>query len=434
MGLKHLIEKLEPHFTHGGKLEKYYPLYEAAATIFYTPGQVTRGAAHVRDAIDLKRMMILVWFAVFPAMFWGMYNVGLQTIPALHKLYGAEQLQQAIANNWHYSVAQWLGVSFSADAGWLSMMTLGAVFFLPIYITVFIVGGFWEVLFAIVRKHEINEGFFVTSILFALIVPPTLPLWQAALGISFGVVIAKEIFGGTGRNFLNPALAGRAFLFFAYPAHISGDLVWTAADGFSGATPLSQWASGGGEALVNLATGELLEKDPGKFNQAQALKDPQQSMALDASQDPAGIKRRSNLAEIYLVRDAQQKIEQVVLPIYGNGLWSMMYAFVALDVDGRTVKGITYYDQGETPGLGGEVENPNWRQQFVGKQVLDDNGMPALKVVKGGARAGDLHAVDGLSGATLTSNGVQHSFDFWMGELGFGPFLKKVREGELNNG
>ncbi|MGJ4254885.1 NADH:ubiquinone reductase (Na(+)-transporting) subunit B [Klebsiella pneumoniae] len=282
MGLKHLIEKLEPHFTHGGKLEKYYPLYEAAATIFYTPGQVTRGAAHVRDAIDLKRMMILVWFAVFPAMFWGMYNVGLQTIPALHKLYGAEQLQQAIANNWHYSVAQWLGVSFSADAGWLSMMTLGAVFFLPIYLTVFIVGGFWEVLFAIVRKHEINEGFFVTSILFALIVPPTLPLWQAALGISFGVVIAKEIFGGTGRNFLNPALAlgisfgvviakeifggtgrnflnpalaGRAFLFFAYPAQISGDLVWTAADGFSGATPLSQWASGGGEALVNVATG-----------------------------------------------------------------------------------------------------------------------------------------------------------------------------------
>ena len=186
--------------------------------------------------------------------------------------------------------------------------------------------------------------------------------------------------------------------------------------------------------LVNLATGELLNKDPGKFNQAQALKDPQQSIALDASQDPAGIKRRSNLAEIYLVRDAQQQIEQMVLPIYGNGLWSMMYAFVALDVDGRTVKGITYYDQGETPGLGGEVENPNWRQQFIGKQVLDDNGMPALRVVKGGARAGDLHAVDGLSGATLTSNGVQHSFDFWMGELGFGPFLKKVREGGLNNG
>ncbi|MFQ7390116.1 MAG: NADH:ubiquinone reductase (Na(+)-transporting) subunit B, partial [Escherichia sp.] len=188
--------------------------------------------------------------------FWGMYNVGLQTIPALAKLYSAEQLQQVIAGNWHYSIAQWLGVNFTADAGWLSMMTLGAVFFLPIYITVFLVGGFWEVLFAIVRKHEINEGFFVTSILFALIVPPSLPLWQAALGITFGVVMAKEIFGGTGRNFLNPALAGRAFLFFAWPAQISGDLVWTAADGFSGATPLSQWASGGGESLVNVTSGQ----------------------------------------------------------------------------------------------------------------------------------------------------------------------------------
>lgn len=186
--------------------------------------------------------------------------------------------------------------------------------------------------------------------------------------------------------------------------------------------------------LVNLTTGELLDQDSGKFNQSQALKDPEQSIALDASQDPAGIKRRSNLAEIYLVRDEKQQVQEVVLPVYGNGLWSMMYAFVAMDTDGRTVKGITYYDQGETPGLGGEVENPNWRQQFVGKQALDDNGHPALKVVKGGARAGDIHAVDGLSGATLTSNGVQHSFDFWMGEMGFGPFLKKVREGGLNNG
>lgn len=154
---------------------------------------MTKGAAHVRDAIDLKRMMIPVWFAVFPAMFWGMYNVGLQTIPALHHMYDAQQLAQVIQSDWHYRLAQSLGVSFAADAGWLSMMTLGAVFFLPIYITVFVVGGFWEVLFAIIRKHEINEGFFVTSILFALIVPPTLPLWQAALGISFGVVIAKDL-------------------------------------------------------------------------------------------------------------------------------------------------------------------------------------------------------------------------------------------------
>lgn len=186
--------------------------------------------------------------------------------------------------------------------------------------------------------------------------------------------------------------------------------------------------------LVDLKTGELLDSDPAKFNQAQALKDPQMSIALEASQDPAGIKRRSNLAEIYLVRDEQKRVQELVLPIYGNGLWSMMYAFVALETDGRTVKGITYYDQGETPGLGGEIENPNWRAQFIGKKVLDDNGLPALKVMKGAARPGDQFAVDGLSGATLTSNGVQHSFDFWMGELGFGPFLKNVREGALNNG
>ncbi|NHB92533.1 NADH:ubiquinone reductase (Na(+)-transporting) subunit B [Photorhabdus cinerea] len=256
MGLKNFFEKIEHHFEPGGKLAKYYPLYEAVTTIFYTSGTVTSGRAHVRDAIDLKRMMITVWLAVFPAMFWGMYNVGQQAIPALYHLYSGAELQQILASDWHYRVAQFLGASLTLDAGWGSKMLLGATYFLPIYIVVFVVGGFWEVLFAIIRKHEINEGFFVTSILFALIVPPTIPLWQVALGITFGVVIAKEVFGGTGRNFLNPALAGRAFLFFAYPAQISGDLVWTAADGFSGATPLSQWAAGGSQGLVNTVTGQ----------------------------------------------------------------------------------------------------------------------------------------------------------------------------------
>ncbi len=256
MGLKNLFEKYEHHFEPGGKLEKYYVLYEAVSTVFYTPGTVTRGRSHVRDTIDLKRMMILVWLAVFPAMFWGMYNVGDQAIPALHSLYSGAELQQVLASDWHYSLAQFLGASLAPDAGWASKMLLGAVYFLPIYLVVFLVGGFWEVLFAMIRGHEINEGFFISSILFALIVPPTMPLWQAALGITFGVVIAKEIFGGTGRNFLNPALAGRAFLFFAYPAQISGDLVWTAADGFSGATPLSQWATGGEHALMNTVSGE----------------------------------------------------------------------------------------------------------------------------------------------------------------------------------
>ncbi|EQB9154932.1 NADH:ubiquinone reductase (Na(+)-transporting) subunit B [Morganella morganii] len=256
MGLKKFLEKIEPHFEPGGKLQRWYALYEAAATIFYTPGTVTRGRSHVRDSIDLKRLMILVWLSVFPAMFWGMYNVGNQAMPVLLDMYRGAELQQVIAGDWHYRLAELIGVSFTQDAGWVSKMLFGAVYFLPIYGVIFIVGGFWEVLFAMIRGHEINEGFFITSILLALIVPPTLPLWQAALAVTFGVVVAKEIFGGTGRNFLNPALAGRAFLFFAYPAQISGDTVWTAADGFSGATPLSQWAVGGEHQLVNTMTNQ----------------------------------------------------------------------------------------------------------------------------------------------------------------------------------
>ncbi|WP_304671167.1 NADH:ubiquinone reductase (Na(+)-transporting) subunit B [Neisseria bergeri] len=254
MGLKHFLEKIEPHFLPGGKHEKWYALYEAAATIFYTSGAVTRKAAHVRDALDSKRMMILVWLALFPAMFYGMYNVGAQAFDALTP----DLLQQSIANDWHYALADALGINMSSEAGVSGKMLFGAIYFLPIYATVFVVGGFWEVLFATVRKHEINEGFFVTSILFALIVPPTLPLWQAALGITFGVVVAKEVFGGTGKNFMNPALAGRAFLFFAYPANLSGDAVWTAVDGYSGATALAQWAAHGADGLKNAVTGQTI--------------------------------------------------------------------------------------------------------------------------------------------------------------------------------
>ena len=158
-----------------------------------------------------------------------------------------------LSGDWHYALAQLLGASLGSDAGIYSMMVIGAVYFLPIYIVVFAVGGFWEVLFCIVHHKEINEGFFVTSIVFALVVPATMPLWQAALGISFGVVIGKEVFGGTGRNFVNPALCGRAFLFFAYPASISGTNCWVPVDGFSGATPLAQWAEGGLSALKDTA-------------------------------------------------------------------------------------------------------------------------------------------------------------------------------------
>jgi len=257
MKLKKWIEGVSPQFEAGGKYEKWYPLYEAAATIFYTPGHVNKGLTHVRDSIDLKRIMIMVWLATFPAMFWGIYNVGHQAVMGLSATYSGAELLTVIEGNWRLA---WAFGSAEAltSSGWLSQMWLGALYFLPVYATVFVVGGFWEVLFAIVRKHEVNEGFFVSSVLFALILPPTIPLWQAALGITFGIVVAKEIFGGTGRNFLNPALAGRAFLYFAYPANMSGGLVWVAADGYSGATPLSQWYEGGNSALMNNMTGESI--------------------------------------------------------------------------------------------------------------------------------------------------------------------------------
>ena len=138
---------------------------------------------------------------------------------------------------------------FDPSSAWDNIVQ-GATWFLPIYIVTFAVGIAWEMLFASVRKHEVNEGFFVTSVLFALTMPPSIPLWQVALGISFGVVLAKEVFGGTGKNFLNPALAGRAFLYFAYPAQSSGDSVWTVVDGFTMATPLGNAAGGGVEAIA----------------------------------------------------------------------------------------------------------------------------------------------------------------------------------------
>ena len=251
------LKKFSLLFTKGGLLSWFYPLYEGTFTFLYSSGRVTTGRTHVRDFSDLKRIMIIVWAAVFPAMFYGWYNIGNQTIMAIASLPNAQEIATTsyslLSGDWHYALAQLLGASLGSDAGIYSMMVIGAVYFLPIYIVVFAVGGFWEVLFCIVHHKEINEGFFVTSLVFALVVPATMPLWQAALGISFGVVIGKEVFGGTGRNFVNPALCGRAFLFFAYPASISGTNCWVPVDGFSGATPLAQWAEGGLSALKDTA-------------------------------------------------------------------------------------------------------------------------------------------------------------------------------------
>ena len=239
MGLRSTLDNLAPLFEKGGKYEKMYPLYEAVDTGLYSPPSVTNNTAHVRDGIDLKRIMITVWLCTFPAMFFGMYNIGLQANEAIAAGNGA------VIEGWREMLIALLGGSGHSAASFWDNFVFGAAYFLPVYAVTFIVGGFWEVLFATIRRHEVNEGFFVTSVLFALTLPPTIPLWQVALGISFGVVIGKEVFGGTGKNFLNPALAGRAFLFFAYPASMSGNAVWTAADGFTGATALSDAAEGG---------------------------------------------------------------------------------------------------------------------------------------------------------------------------------------------
>jgi Na+-transporting NADH:ubiquinone oxidoreductase subunit B len=240
MGLRTFLDDIEPHFHKGGKYESWYPLYEAIDTGLYRPSNVTKTTSHVRDGIDLKRMMITVWLCTFPAMFFGMYNVGWQANTIMADL----DLTQV--GNWR----DFFIAGFDPNSMFDNIFH-GALYFLPIYAVTFIVGAFWEVLFAMKRGHEVNEGFFVTSVLFALICPPSVPLWQVALGISFGIVIGKEVFGGTGKNFLNPALTGRAFLFFAYPASMSGEAVWTAVDGYTGATALSLAASDGMAALQN---------------------------------------------------------------------------------------------------------------------------------------------------------------------------------------
>src|SRR3989338_1971412 len=204
------MKKIGGLFAKGKPLEKFFPFFEAIDTFLLTPGTRTKKAPFVRDAVDLKRVMVSVIIALIPCILMGFYNTGYQI-----------------------QTAKGLEYSFWGCFG------LGLAKVLPIILVSYAAGGFWAALFAVVRKHEINEGFLVTGILYALILPPTIPLWQVAVGISFGVVIGKEIFGGTGMNVLNPALTARAFVFFAYPAQMSGDAVWAAVDGFSRATPLA---------------------------------------------------------------------------------------------------------------------------------------------------------------------------------------------------
>ena len=245
--LRDLLDQAEPLFHKGGRLEKFYALYEAADTFLYTPGRVTEGPTHVRDGIDLKRTMITVVVALVPCIFMAMWNTGYQINSAM------QQMGAATTGEWRGIIIDILGIGYNPHNP-LANVFHGFLYFFPVFLVCNMVGGLWEGLFAMVRKHEINEGFLVTGMLFPLTLPPTIPLWQVAIGISFGVVIGKEVFGGTGKNFLNPALTGRAFLYFAYPVEITGDAVWVAVDGFTYATPLGAAAADGMAAVTGAVT------------------------------------------------------------------------------------------------------------------------------------------------------------------------------------
>ena len=247
--LRRLLDRQAHHFEPGGRLEKLYALWDAQDTFLYTPGHVTSGASHVRDGLDLKRMMMTVVIALAGCVYMALYNTGYQANLAIAA--GAPLL-----DTWQTGVMEALGLGFAPD-DWLACMVHGGLYYLPVLAVTFAVGGLWEVLFAAVRRHEVSEGFLVTGMLFPLIMPPTVPLWQVALGVTFGVVVGKEIFGGTGMNVMNPALVGRAFLFFAYPAEHSGDTVWVAAqtspDGVSGATLLARATLDGSAGVAEAA-------------------------------------------------------------------------------------------------------------------------------------------------------------------------------------
>ena len=219
-----LLLKVRPNFEEGGKFRYFWAIYEATETILFSTDERTKSGPHIRDHLDIKRVMILVVVALLPCYVFGMINVGYQS---------------ALANG-------------ESRLWWENAFT-GFKIILPIIIITFISGAFWEILFAVVRKHEISEGFLVTCALIPLVMPPTIPLWQVSVATTFGIVIGKEIFGGVGMNIFNPALVARAFIFFAYPGDISGDKVWILGpDGYSGATALAVPAATQNEQAIPL--------------------------------------------------------------------------------------------------------------------------------------------------------------------------------------
>jgi Na+-transporting NADH:ubiquinone oxidoreductase subunit B len=261
--LRNFLDNQAKHFEQGGKLSRFQHLFEAADTFLYTTSDVTKGAPHIRDVLDFKRLMITVVYALIPTVIMALYNTGLQANLAL------QQMGITLVEDWRGGILSFLHVGLNPDSITENMVH-GALYFLPVYLITLIAGGAWEVLFSIIRKHPISEGFLVTSLLFPLILPPDIPWWQVVLGISFGVIIGKEVFGGVGMNVLNPALTGRVFLYFAYPGQISGDAVWVAVDGYSRATPLAELA----DPVLNLTVTfkeAFLGIIPGSMGETSAL-------------------------------------------------------------------------------------------------------------------------------------------------------------------
>ena len=262
--LRNLLDQIEPFVRKGEPLEKLYPQYEALDTFLFTPGQVTKGPTPLRDSIDLKRTMITVIAALVPCIFMAMWNTGYQANLAM------QQIGATTTGEWRGVIIDILGIGYNPSSA-LANIFHGFLYFFPIFLITQLAGGLWEVLFATVRDHEVNEGFLVTGMLFPLTLPPMIPLWQVAIGISFGVVLGKEVFGGTGKNFLNPALTGRAFLYFAYPAEITGDAIWVAVDGFTAATPLGAVAADGMAAIDVTWTQAFIGALPGSLGETSAL-------------------------------------------------------------------------------------------------------------------------------------------------------------------
>lgn len=260
--MRRFFERIAPLFHKGGKYERFFPIFEMVETFLYDPLIKTEGKTHIRDGLDLKRTMIIVFIAILPTAIFGIYNVGYQANMVI------QQTGLSIGG-FRQEVMNFFSISFDPNSI-LSNFFLGSLYFLPLYIVTLIVGGFWEVLFAVVRKHEVAEAFLVTSLLYPLILPPTVPLWQAAAALSVGLVFGKEVFGGTGRNFINPALFSRAILFFSYPQSLTGNTVWIAVDGYSKATPLSAFSEKGWNFGYTFLDG-LFGFIPGSIGETSAL-------------------------------------------------------------------------------------------------------------------------------------------------------------------